>query len=59
MVILNLKFFILGGGGGKGEGEGEGRGKERGKGGEGGYSRVNFGHLKSEVFHFGEGGILE
>ena len=27
--------------------------------GGGGYSGVNFGHLKSEVFHFGEGGIPE
>ena len=25
----------------------------------GGNSRVNFGHLKSEVFHFGGGGIPE
>ena len=30
----------------------------RGGGGEGVYSRVNFGHLKSEVFSLGEGGSL-
>ena len=27
--------------------------------GAGGYFGVNFGHLKSDVFHWGGGGILE
>ena len=42
-VISNLKFSIFGGGGVAGWGRGV-------------HSRANFGHLKSEVFHFRGGG---